>query len=108
MAESQDAIGSVAEEAMKLIYALSTNAQSSNGRADEHVCTNSWCPLCQMANYVRDNPEAIERVTQSAAALARSVRDLIEQAVPAKEAAPDKTAPHETASHETAPHEEGK
>lgn len=49
-----------------------------------------------MVNYVRDNPEAIERVTQSAATLARSVRELIEQAVPAKEpAAPEETAPHE-------------
>lgn len=103
MAEPQDAIGSVAEEAMKLVYALSKNAPSTNGRAEEHVCTNSWCPLCQMANYVRDNPEAIERVTQSAAALARSVRDLIEQAVPAKEAATDETAPHKTA-----PRREGK
>lgn len=103
MAEPQDAIGSVAEEAMKLLYAL-----SANGGAEEHVCTNSWCPLCQMANYVRDNPEAIERVTQSAATLARSVRDLIEQAVPAKEAATDKTAPHETAPNKTAPRKEGK
>lgn len=85
MAEHQDAIGSVAEEAMKLIYALSTN-----GESEEHRCTNAWCPLCQVVNYVRDNPEAIERVTQSAATLARSVRDLIEQAVPAKgEANPD-------------------
>ena len=99
MAESQDAIGSVAEEAMKLVYALSTN-----GGAGEHRCTNLWCPLCQLVNYVRDNPEAIERVTQSAAALARSVRDLIEQAVPAKEtAAPDKAASDETAPHQDAP-----
>ncbi|MBC7595859.1 MAG: hypothetical protein H7288_18305 [Kineosporiaceae bacterium] len=91
MAESHDAIGSVAEEAMKLLYALSTN-----GGVQEHRCTNAWCPLCQMVNYVRDNPEAIERVTQSAATLARSVRELIEQAVPAKEpAAPEETAPHE-------------
>lgn len=99
MAESHDAIGSVAEEAMRLVYALSTN-----GRAEEHVCTNSWCPLCQVVDYVRDNPEAIERITQSAATLARSVRELIEQSVPAKEPA----APDETAPHETAPREEGK
>lgn len=90
MAESQDAIGSVAEEAMKLVYALSTNAD-----AEGHVCTNAWCPLCQLVNYVRDNPEAIERVTQSAATFARSVRDLIEQAASAKEAAPPETAPHQ-------------
>lgn len=80
MVEPQDAIGSVAEEAMKLIYTLSTN-----GGTDEHVCTNSWCPLCQLVNHVRDNPEAIERVTQSAANLARSVRDLIEQVAPSKD-----------------------
>jgi hypothetical protein len=88
MADQQDAIGSVAEEAMKLIHALSTN-----GGDDEHVCTNAWCPLCQLVNHVRDNPEAIEKVTQSAASLARSVRDLIEQVAPSKGSAPSKDVP---------------
>lgn len=78
MDEPRDAIGSVAEEAMKLVYALSGN--SSADEKTEHVCTNTWCPLCQMVNYVRDHPEAIEKVTQSAADLARSVLHLIEQA----------------------------
>lgn len=87
MAEHHDAIGSVAEEAMKLVFALSSNRGS-----DEHTCTNAWCPLCQMVNYVRDHPEAIERVTQSAADLARSVRDLIEQVAPSAGTASDETA----------------
>lgn len=90
MAEHHDAIGSVAEEAMKLVFALSTN-----GGAEEHVCTNAWCPVCQLVNYVRDHPEAIERVTQSAADLARSVRDLIEQVAPSQDAAPNEAAPDE-------------
>lgn len=79
MDEPRDAIGSVAEEAMKLVYALTTNNGSDSEKA-EHVCTNGWCPLCQMVNYVREHPEAIEKVTQSAADLARSVLNLIEQA----------------------------
>ena len=87
MADPQDALGSVAQEAMKLLFALSANAE-----AEEHRCTNGWCPLCQVANYVRDNPEAVERVAQSAVSLARSVRDLIEQAVPAKDAGPQEAA----------------
>ena len=86
MADSKDAVGSVAEEAMKLIFALSTNGSGagSDEKDSEHVCTNTWCPLCQMVNYVRDHPEAVERVTQSAADLARSVLHLVEQANPPK------------------------
>ena len=84
MADSQDAVGSVAEEAMKLIFALSTNGSGGDDKSSEHTCTNAWCPLCQMVNYVRDHPEAVERVTQSAADLARSVLHLIEQANPPK------------------------
>jgi hypothetical protein len=42
---------------------------------------------------VRDNPEAIERVTQSAATFARSVRDLVEQVAPSRDTESDETAP---------------
>ena len=80
MAEDHDAIGSVAEEAMKLIYAMSTSG--GDGARTEHVCTNTWCPLCQLVNYVREHPEAVEKVTQTAADLARSVLELIEQIKP--------------------------
>ena len=78
MADSRDAVGSVAEEAMKLVYALTANGPGEEKA--EHVCTNTWCPLCQMVNYVREHPDEIEKVTQSAADLARSVLHLIEQA----------------------------
>ena len=81
MAEDQDAVGSVAEEAMKLVYALSSGG--SDDEKTEHICTNTWCPLCQFVNYVRDHPEAVEQVTQSAADLARSVLQLIDQIKPA-------------------------
>ena len=86
MAEEHDAVGSVAEEAMKLIYALSTGA---GGEQTDHVCTNTWCPLCQLVNYVRDHPEALEKVTASAADLARTVLQLIEQVKPPTEPAAD-------------------
>ena len=96
MADAQDAVGSVAEEAMKLIFALSTNGSGGGEKDDknsEHTCTNAWCPLCQMVNYVRDHPEAVERVTQSAADLARSVLHLIEQANPPKSTETPKDVP---------------
>lgn len=92
MPDSQDAIGGVAEEAMKLIFALSGSGSGAD-EDSEHVCTNGWCPLCQVANYVRDHPQAIERVTQSAAELARSVLHLIEQASPPKGAETPKDVP---------------
>lgn len=94
MADSQDAIGSVAEEAMKLVYALTTNSVADD--KTEHVCTNGWCPLCQAVNYVREHPEALEKVTQSAADLARSVLHLIEQSNIAKPAPRDHVSPEDT------------
>jgi len=93
VAEPQDAIGSVTEEAMKLLYTLTTNGSTGGDSDSEHVCTNGWCPLCQMVNYVRDHPEAVERVTQSAADLTRSVLHLIEQANPPKNTEKPKDVP---------------
>lgn len=93
VSDDPDPIGTVADEAMKLVFALTTsagsrNSDSSNSESTDHVCNNGWCPLCQMANYIRDNPEAVERVTHAAATLTRSLRDLLEQLAPHQQETP--------------------
>lgn len=73
-----DRVGSVAEEAFKLFRAMATPPQASG---EHHACTTTWCPVCQVAGFVRDNPEALVKVSDSAAQLARSLRELIETAL---------------------------
>lgn len=88
MSESEP-IGSVSEEAFKLFRTLSS--AGSDATSDEpHVCTSlhssqSWCPVCQVVGMVRDNPEMVAQVSASAAAFAKSLRDLVDSAVPSKE-----------------------
>ena len=76
-------VGSVSEEAFKLFRALS--APSSEPKTDEpHVCTATWCPVCQVVGLVRDNPDAVAQVSAAAAAFAKSLRDLVDSAVTAR------------------------
>ena len=37
------------------------------------MCTTAWCPVCQVVGFVRDNPEVVSSVKQSAAQLAQSM-----------------------------------
>lgn len=71
---------------MKLIQAISVDKNGSG-----HTCNNTWCPLCQLVNHVRDNPEIVAQVTQSAVALARSFRDLVDQFAPAGQTADEQS-----------------
>ena len=82
-ANTSEPVGSVAEEAFKLFRALAAD-KTSSGSA-EHVCTATWCPVCQVVGFVRDNPDAIASVTRSATDLARSLRDLVETALTPEE-----------------------
>ncbi len=76
MSESEP-VGSVSEEAFKLFRAL--NSSGGDPKADEpHVCTATWCPVCQVVRIVRDNPDAVAQASASAAAFARSLRDLLD------------------------------
>jgi hypothetical protein len=69
-AGADDRIGSAAEEAARLIDAVS-------GRTDD--C--AWCPLCRAAAFLRDtDPEVRARVVSSATALMVSLRDLADSA----------------------------
>ncbi|MCW2830983.1 MAG: hypothetical protein JWP31_1675 [Aeromicrobium sp.] len=85
-AGSSEPVGSIAEEAFKLFRALAPESATEPGGA-AHVCTTSWCPVCQAVGYVRAHPEAVAAVTHSAAALARSLRDLVDAALPPQEEA---------------------
>jgi len=86
---SKDPIGSVAEEAWKLVHALTNHRMDDAGDAPteseaehhhDHPTTCQWCPVCRLINVIRDNPEAVENVTASAAAFAQSVKSLLDAA----------------------------
>jgi hypothetical protein len=70
-------VGTLAEEAIKLFRAVAPGGDDVSG----HVCSAAWCPVCQVVGFVRENPEAIDSVRQSAADLARSLRDLVDAAL---------------------------
>lgn len=76
-------VGSVAEEAFKLFRAMASSPATEESA--EHVCSTAWCPVCQVVGFVRDNPDAVSAVTQSATALARSLRDLVDTALAPQE-----------------------
>ncbi len=94
---TSDEIGSVGQEALRLLRALGsqedaavpTSDHSAAGEAadsgDDHSCPNGWCPVCGVVAFVRDNPEAIQQVTDSAAAMTRALRDLYDAAVNPKD-----------------------
>ncbi len=78
----------MSEEAFKLFRALSSSGSEATS-GEPHVCTASWCPVCQVVGFVRDNPEALAQVSTAAASLAKSLRDLVDSAVPRADAAPE-------------------
>ena len=81
--DADEPVGSVAEEAFKLLRALAPDSGSAT--AGDHQCTTAWCPVCQVVGFVRTHPEAVATVTHSAAAFARSVRDLVDTALAPQE-----------------------
>lgn len=91
-------VGSVAQEAFKLLRAVAgsagvdaaasrdADASTVDGHvAHDHVCSTGWCPVCQVVGFVRDHPDAIASVTRSANDLVRSLRDLVEVALAPEE-----------------------
>lgn len=89
-----DDVGTVGEEALRLVRALGTTSPWETGSSDagardenadrardEHACPNGWCPVCGVVAFVRENPEAIQQVTDSAGSLMRALRDLVDVAV---------------------------
>ncbi|MGI9084498.1 MAG: hypothetical protein ACR2FE_04315 [Aeromicrobium sp.] len=91
MAESepagQDSVGSLAQETARLLHVLAAEARRPTGEdtesaAGDHVCTTSWCPICQVVGYVHDHPEVVEQVTDAAVQFGRTVRDVLERTLP--------------------------
>ena len=78
-------VGSVAEEAFKLFRAVASQPHAASDDKTTHACTTTWCPVCQVAGFVRDNPEALAKVSESAALLTRSLRELIDTALTPRE-----------------------
>ena len=86
MTDVREPVGSITEEAFKLFRAMNSVGHTSVGdlraTSRRRMCARtSWCPVCQVVGFVHDNPEALAQVSQSAATLARSLRDLFDAAL---------------------------
>ncbi len=76
-------VGSAAQEAVRLLRALgesSATNSADDSAAGSHACSTSWCPVCQVADFVRENPEVIAGVAASAGSMLLAFRDLIDAA----------------------------
>jgi hypothetical protein len=90
----EDEVGSLGQETLKLLRALAVDTESvadavrdapdpdapEPEAGSQHVCTTSWCPVCQVVGFVKDNPEVVEEIALAALHLARTVRDAFEAA----------------------------
>ena len=95
---AEDEVGSLGQETLKLLRALAVEAGPASGdRLDDaapaHVCTTSWCPVCQVVGYVKANPDVVEEVAAAAAHLARTVRDAFDAALRPDTADPTPSTP---------------
>lgn len=79
-------VGSAGEEAVRLLRALGStsvgSAPAHHDAAEARSCSTPWCPVCQVADFVRENPEAIAGVAASAGSMLTALRDLIAAASP--------------------------
>ena len=105
MSESDESVGSVAEEAAKLLHALQDWAKESGSeyagaaataaegaaaavhRVDEHIATGSaectYCPLCRAISAVRStSPEVRQHLTTVATSLMNAAAGLLATHVP--------------------------
>ncbi|WP_019146358.1 hypothetical protein [Aeromicrobium massiliense] len=74
-------VGSLAQEAARLLHALSGGEPG----AEPARCPHAWCPMCRLVEHVQDNPEVLEQATQAAADAVRAVRTLLDQLAPKEE-----------------------
>jgi hypothetical protein len=85
-AAGQEGVGSLAQETARLLHAMAAEARRPAAEGEPadggHVCTTGWCPICQVVGYVHDHPEVVEQVTDAAVAFGRSLREVLERAVP--------------------------
>jgi hypothetical protein len=105
MSDPDESVGSVAEEAAKLLHALQDWAKESGSeyagaaasaaegaasavhRIDEHIATGSaectYCPVCRVISAVRDtSPEVRQHLTTAATSLLHAAAGLLATNVP--------------------------
>jgi hypothetical protein len=97
VADADESIGSLGQETLKLLRALAAERLRAQDPAEKpvgpdasaastHVCTTSWCPICQVVGYVQDHPELVEQVTETvtdaAIQVGRVVRDFLDKTIP--------------------------
>ncbi|UDY22519.1 DUF5304 family protein [Nocardioides sp. Kera G14] len=80
--EPQDPIGSAAEEAAKLLGALSGWAKDHGTGVSEHLATGAaectYCPICRTVHVVREiSPEVREHLATAAASLMQAFAGLV-------------------------------
>lgn len=100
---AEDEVGSLGQETLRLLRALTVDpAGGPLGESDDdgpapsqgdHVCTTSWCPLCQVVGYVKQNPEVVEEIAAAAMNLVHTVRDAFDAAARASQDTPDEETP---------------
>ncbi len=84
---ADDEVGSLGQETLKLLRALAVEGQhhdppgAGHDPGSSHVCTTTWCPVCQVVGYVKANPDVVDEVAQAAVHLARTVRDAVDAAL---------------------------
>ena len=105
MSEPDEAVGSVTEEAAKLLHALQDWAKESGSeyagaaataaegaaaavhRVDEHIATGapecSYCPVCRVISAVRStSPEVRQHLTTAATSLMHAAAGLLATQMP--------------------------
>ena len=105
MSDPDESVGSVAEEAAKLLHALQDWAKESGSeyagaaasaaegavsavhRIDEHIATGSaectYCPVCRVISTVREtSPEVRQHLTTAATSLLHAAAGLLATNVP--------------------------
>ena len=105
MSDPDESLGSVAEEAAKLLHALQDWAKESGSeyagaaataaegaasavhQLDEHIATGSaectYCPVCRVISAVRDtSPEVRQHLTSAATSLMHAAAGLLTTHVP--------------------------
>lgn len=73
----EEPVGSLGEEAAKLVEALMANTGYQ-----EHASTCTWCPVCRLVNLVRENPEAITASVALMLSTAQNFLNNLQQAEP--------------------------
>lgn len=90
MPDAEEPVGTLAEEAARLLAAVVAGGRSDVGTGEAaadsseggatHACTHGWCPLCQAADYLQEHPEVVTQVLVAGAELIKVVRDAVDKA----------------------------